>query len=120
MPGPPKVHAVRRDALPGKVRELPGGDRALVLLDPWTPRGAFAVGEFAFGERRFTFACPCGCMVVHNVKIQGPSDPPPDPSLGPCWAWDGNLEAPTLRPSLATVTPCRWHGFLTSGVFESV
>lgn len=113
----PAVAAVRLEALPGKLRELPGGSRALCIMDPWTPRGGFTIGPFAYGERRLRFVCPCGCGVIHDVKVQGPDDPPPDPAFGPCWAWDGDEAAPTLRPSLAMVTPCHWHGFLTAGSF---
>ena len=40
------------------------------------------------------------------------------------WAWDGNLYAPTLQPSINSTTrrdgaadapPLRWHGYLTAG-----
>ena len=35
----------------------------------------------------------------------------------PRWVWDGNVEAPTLTPSL--YLPGVWHGYLTDGVFKS-
>ena len=35
----------------------------------------------------------------------------------PCWSWDGNMESPTLRPSLNLEGI--WHGFLNHGVFQS-
>lgn len=120
MPGPLAVRASRREKIPGKIREQPGGYMALCVMDPWIPRGAFHIGEPEYGERSMTFVCPCGCGVIHRVKVQGPDDPPPDPVLGPCWAWDGVLDAPTLRPSLHMQRTCQWHGFLTAGVFEPV
>lgn len=120
MLGPVKVRGARREKIPFKVRQMPDGDNACIVMDPWIPRGAFHVGEFVHGERRFTFVCPCGCCRVHDVKVQGPNDPMPDPALGPAWAWDGNLESPTLRPSLHMLRLCKWHGYLTAGIFESV
>jgi hypothetical protein len=40
----------------------------------------------------------------------------------PAWTWDGNLEAPTLDPSILThgrhETNDRCHSFLRAGVFE--
>lgn len=33
------------------------------------------------------------------------------------WEWDGNVDEPTLRPSLHHVGCCGWHGFLTAGEF---
>ena len=32
------------------------------------------------------------------------------------WTWDGNADAPTLRPSILH-RPCNWHGYLTAGEF---
>ena len=53
-----------------------------------------------------------------------------DDPTGPCWRWDGNVEKPTLSPSIhahpvatvpATKYPGRpgWHGHLVAGRFES-
>lgn len=38
----------------------------------------------------------------------------------PAWTWDGNLEAPTLSPSILTGrdTPRICHSFLKNGIFE--
>lgn len=71
------------------------------------------------------FACP-GCAStregyegLHLLPISG------DPALRPIWAFDGNLEAPTLTPSI--LTKFNWndedgeiicHSYLTSGVFN--
>lgn len=69
------------------------------------------------------FACP-GCAStrddyegLHMLPITG------DPTLRPTWAFDGNLELPTLSPSI--LTKFNWagveyicHSFLTAGVFN--
>jgi len=39
---------------------------------------------------------------------KGPN--PPTPRI---WGWDGNLETPTLNPSIHA--PGQWHGYLRSG-----
>ncbi len=33
------------------------------------------------------------------------------------WGWDGNLDRPTMTPSI--LNPDEWHGYLRSGRFES-
>lgn len=58
--------------------------------------------------------CPCGCGNVASLPVK--------PGYGGAyWVWDGNVEKPTLRPSIfrSAGCPARWHGFLTAGVFES-
>lgn len=72
------------------------------------------------------FVCP-GCATegaeVHVLPVSG------DPSKHPVWDFDGNLEAPTLSPSILTRTsyytgpgsPPRefvCHSHLRAGVFE--
>lgn len=32
------------------------------------------------------------------------------------WTWDGNVEQPTLHPSILH-RPCQWHGHLVAGEF---
>jgi hypothetical protein len=65
----------------------------------------------------FTFICP-GCkelggsglhMLPVNTSLKSPS-----------WTWDGNLEAPTLNPSIMTNrgTDDQCHSFLEAGVFR--
>lgn len=42
------------------------------------------------------------------------------------WAWDGNLERPTVTPSINCIAEkdgkptggCGWHGFITNGVMR--
>jgi hypothetical protein len=68
-------------------------------------------GEDRLG--RLAYRCPrtgnpCGDIIVgKNHK----------PNMGcPTWEWDGNLDAPTLTPSI-NCKAC-WHGYLKAGVFE--
>lgn len=56
------------------------------------------------------YACPCGCGTRGSLAFR------PHPS--PSWEWDGNLDAPTLSPSVHHVG--HWHGYLRNGVWESV
>ena len=39
----------------------------------------------------------------------------------PTWTWDGNIESPTLRPSIASGPKKNriWHGYLRAGVFQA-
>jgi hypothetical protein len=53
------------------------------------------------------FVCPCGCGQVAGVSVE--------PGR---WQWDGNRERPTITPSIQIMDGCRWHGFLTNGVFQ--
>lgn len=70
------------------------------------------------------FVCP-GC-VAGGVEIgrEGYSGlhmlPVNSPEKQPSWDWDGNLEAPTLSPSILTHlgNDVTCHSFLRGGVFE--
>ena len=31
------------------------------------------------------------------------------------WQWDGNVEKPTIKPSINCVGGCGWHGHITNG-----
>lgn len=31
------------------------------------------------------------------------------------WHWDGNMQAPTITPSIGCDAKCGWHGHITSG-----
>lgn len=79
--------------------------------------------QVATGERQLRFWCQ-GCHALHSVRVQlatrlnGVKD-------GPLWSWDGNLDAPTISPSVK----CTWeygdgepagccHLFLKAGVIE--
>lgn len=56
------------------------------------------------------FVCPCGCSDVCTIPVR--------PGYGGAhWTWDGNKELPTLTPSILRLGDCKWHGYLTGGVF---
>jgi Family of unknown function (DUF6527) len=55
------------------------------------------------------FICPCGCGDIGATPVV-PSNPKG-------WNWDGNVEAPTLTPSILFTSRCRWHGYLVKGIF---
>ncbi len=72
------------------------------------------------GDKRYRclmFCCP-GCAEdgstgLHMLPIEAPGSP--------AWNWDGNLDAPTLSPSILTNKDrpeLRCHSFLRGGVFE--
>jgi len=57
------------------------------------------------------FRCPCGCgeesWLPVRIEERG-------------WRWDGNMQQPTLTPSvLQSGLPCKWHGYLTAGQWVS-
>lgn len=62
------------------------------------------------------YGCPCGtncrkvnCIIpVARVKVTK------------SWAWDGNWDEPTLKPSIQRRGDCNWHGFMTKGQFVKV
>lgn len=48
-----------------------------------------------------------------RLKITRDLGPRPD---GPVWGWNGDLDRPTLEPSINTTSDTHnWHGFLTDG-----
>ena len=99
------------------------------------PAGMFAWGweEQKDGSRVRTirivmpFYTPPGQNSFHVLKVyQVPPDklkessqPPEVPS--PAWAWDGNLDKPSLHPSIACGPRKKrdWHGYLKNGVLEA-
>jgi len=52
---------------------------------------------------------PCGSILVGNGE---------KPADSPSWRWDGNIQSPTLTPSINCVGGCGWHGFLTAGEWQ--
>lgn len=60
------------------------------------------------------YTCPCGCGAVGAISVKKGQKIPQH------WEWDGNVQAPTLTPSILKKFGCCWHGFLTGGVFISV
>lgn len=59
------------------------------------------------------FVCPCGCGALSSMFVN-------QPNSNNNWQWDGSESEPTLSPSIQKLTPCRWHGHLTKGVWKSV
>ena len=76
-------------------------------------------GEFQFRREeegnpenvRIVFGCPRRPGSSCSVPVKGEALPN---GAGP-WGWDGNLEAPTITPSINCVGGCGWHGFITAG-----
>jgi len=61
--------------------------------------------------RGFAFRCPCGCGLESWLPVNREGDTVH-------WKWDGNIEAPTLTPSILNFYSCQWHGYLTAGEFQ--
>ena len=58
-----------------------------------------------------SFVCPCGCGSANQIPVHCGDN-------GAGWKWNGDRARPTLTPSIAQTTPCKWHGFLTDGEFR--
>jgi len=56
------------------------------------------------------FMCPCGCGERGSLDFRKENKPR--------WNWDDNEESPTLTPSVLRTSGCKWHGYLTDGVWE--
>lgn len=83
------------------------------LLDG--PAGAIKFLEREGGPGGIMFNCPCGCGNRSFLAFDNGENP------HPCWVWNGNKAAPTLRPSVFNSgLPCLWHGFLTNGQWVTV
>lgn len=106
--------------LPVKGFDAPDGGVRLRPVDESLPDGAFFLPPPPSpGWLVLRFICPCGCRTVENVRVRRDSDPVPDATAGAVWSWDGNLEAPTLSPSIHRARTCGWHGFLRAGVWST-
>lgn len=104
------------------------------LLSVSGPAGGFSwltlydVGDP--GPHGMYFRCPCGCGGVHSAMFDTmPAAWREEHWKGRAvWHWDGNVERPTLTPSLGLKVQApgeslgadgyHWHGFLRAGVFE--
>lgn len=73
--------------------------------------GAIELRELNGEMKGIAFRCPCGCGEESWLPVgRGERG----------WEWDGNREAPTLKPSvLQSGLPCKWHGYLTGGEWKS-
>jgi hypothetical protein len=65
------------------------------------------------------FVCP-GCIDMHPNSSGLHMLPVNSTVKSPAWTWDGNLEAPTLSPSILTGRGSDkiCHSFLNAGVFQ--
>lgn len=67
------------------------------------------------------FGCPCGCGELKSVGFR-------PRAARPSWEWDGNVQTPTLSPSINILqfdnagnrAGEHWHGWLRNGEFLSV
>lgn len=55
---------------------------------------------------------PDGYDTWHAIKVARGHVISPD-----TWSWDGNVEKPTLSPSINV--PGKWHGYIKNGVAEA-
>lgn len=61
------------------------------------------------------YTCPSGSGRLCGVPMLAPDDVKPA-TMGTCWQYDGNIDRPTLQPSIQCLCEgCRWHGFITNG-----
>lgn len=74
--------------------------------------GQFEIETSAKGQRRFWFVCPGPCKTIAPIALRPVVD-----GSSQSWDFDGNMEAPTLHPSINHVG-C-WHGWLKAGEFTS-
>lgn len=74
--------------------------------------------------RSLWFWCP-GCDVHHRIQVVGEDGSRPE--HGPVWDWDGNVEHPTISPSIlvheykrsdGTIHSPRCHSFIRAGRWE--
>jgi Family of unknown function (DUF6527) len=70
----------------------------------------FALLEDTDDVTEYAFQCP-GCHASHWVRVKGPR---------PCWQWNGNVEKPTVSPSLnvGPGTSSQCHSFITDGKIQ--
>lgn len=95
-------------------------DRDIGSLEKETFENGFAhrkdlpPGHAAWVHAHLRFTCPCGCGMIGALPVFREGD------KGDGWKWNGDELNPTTTPSIQMCGPCRWHGFLTAGFFESV
>jgi len=59
------------------------------------------------------YVCPCGCGELNSIPLKPAGAI--EPKRG--WIFDGNYDTPTVTPSIKRLNGCRYHGFLTNGVW---
>ena len=98
--------------------------------DEWpkdVPIGTFCISPHGVQDHpgstaHIMFVCPNGkrCAVLLGPNFVA------RPAEDKCniWAWDGNMDCPTITPSINCIAEkdgkptggCGWHGFITKGV----
>lgn len=78
------------------------------------PVGAFRWERIAGDRRWINVKLPRGLTATIQVIL---GEPPDDGTVR--WGWDGNVTAPTLRPSLRCTAHRQWHGWITAGQLET-
>lgn len=89
------------------------------IIDLGQPPGSFKFytkSETRDQLRGMTFVCPCGCGVTGALPFH-PLSGDDIKYQRDGWKWDGNVDAPTLEPSVHNRG--HWHGWLRAGVWES-
>jgi hypothetical protein len=89
--------------------------RATPVFNFHDGRGVAGAYHFEANFKGMFYICPCGCGTEGFVGFRGRVDPP-----HPSWEWNGSRESPTLEPSILKTSGCRWHGYLTNGVWRTV
>lgn len=68
-------------------------------------------GAFVFDGDFVHYVCPCGCKELMALPVKV------GPKQDGAWEWDGNSDVPTLSPSIKRLDKCRFHGYLTKGIW---
>ncbi len=77
--------------------------------------GSAVLEEAKDGQPYLHYICPCGCGCVGSLPLS-----PMPGRQGWSWAIADDMRIkPTLHPSIAKRYGCRWHGYLTAGVWET-
>lgn len=87
----------------------------LSFADDLTIPGSFSISNVQDdGKAIFWYCCPCGCGSEGALSVGIGFKP----DGGPTWNWDGDLDRPTLSPSIHHTG--HWHGWLRQGVYTDV
>jgi hypothetical protein len=84
------------------------------IFEDGLPAGAFCFKGLPV-KTQFQFVCPCGCGQAAIIPVYRVGEPKPAPNA---WTWDGNLETPTLAPSIRDMAGCKFHGHLRGGFWS--
>ena len=89
--------------------------------DTWAPDGfeEWPMGDFWWYVNEAGVRHLCTALIGPDGSEVIPwpvQEVPPEAKRG-VWGWDGNLDKPTLWPSLHWID--KWHGFMRAGRLES-